>query len=74
MFCWTELGAKQVGIMQSLIVTCRLHQIDPYDYLVDVLQRVGQHPASRAHELTRLVWKQLFADNPLCLPLRNLRA
>ena len=20
--------------MQSLIVTCRLHQIDPYDYLV----------------------------------------
>jgi transposase len=25
MFCWTELGAKHVGIMQSLIVTCRLH-------------------------------------------------
>ncbi len=41
---WTELGAKHVGVMQSLIVTCRLHQIDPYDYLVDVLQRVGQHP------------------------------
>ena len=47
MFCWTELGARHVGIMQSLIVTCRLHQIDPYDYLVDVLQRVGQHPAQR---------------------------
>ena len=46
LFCWTELGAKHVGIMQSLIVTCRLHQIDPYDYLVDVLQRVGQHPAT----------------------------
>jgi transposase len=29
MFCWTELGAKHVGILQSLIVTCRLHQIDP---------------------------------------------
>ena len=24
LFCWTELGAKQVGIIQSLIVTCRL--------------------------------------------------
>ncbi len=35
------LGAKQVGIMQSLIVTCQLHGIDPYTYLVDVLQRVG---------------------------------
>jgi hypothetical protein len=52
MFCWTELGAKQVGIMQSLIVTCRLHEIDPHDYLVDVLQRVGQHPANQVHELT----------------------
>lgn len=74
MFCWTELGAKHVGIMQSLIVTCRLHQIDPYDYLVDVLQRVGQHPASQVHELTPRLWKQLFAGNPLRSPLHSLRA
>jgi transposase len=73
LFCWTELGAKHVGIMQSLIVTCRLHGIDPYDYLVDVLQRVGQHPASRVHELTPRLWKQRFADNPLRSPLHNLR-
>ena len=71
MFCWTELGAKHVGIMQSLIVTCRLHGIDPYDYLVDVLQRGGQHPASRVHELTPKLWKTLFADNPLRSPLHS---
>ena len=65
LFCWTELGAKQVGIIQSLIVTCRLHGIDPYTYLIDVLQRVGQHPASRVAELTPRLWKALFADNPL---------
>jgi transposase len=52
LFCWTEVGARIVGIVQSLIVTCRLHQVDPYDYLIDVLQRVGQHPANRVHELT----------------------
>jgi len=46
LFCWAELGAKYVGIAQSLIATCRLHDIDPYIYLVDVLQRVGQHPAT----------------------------
>lgn len=74
LFCWTELGAKHVGIMQSLIVTCRLHEIDPYDYLVDVLQRVGQHPASRVHELTPRLWKQLFADNPLRSPLHRISA
>jgi transposase len=65
LFCWTELGAKQVGIIQSLIVTCRLHGIDPYTYLIDVLQRVSQHPASRVAELTPRLWKSLFADNPL---------
>lgn len=73
LFCWTELGAKYVGIMQSLIVTCRLHGIDPYDYLVDVLQRVGQHPASRVCELIPRLWKQLFAADPLRSPLHTLR-
>jgi transposase len=65
LFCWTELGAKHVGIIQSLIVTCRLHGIDPYTYLVDVLQRISEHPASRVAELTPRFWKQYFAANPL---------
>jgi transposase len=65
LFCWTELGARDVGIIQSLIVTCRLHGIDPYTYLIDVLQRVAEHPASRVTELTPRLWKQLFAANPL---------
>ena len=65
LFCWTELGAKHVGIVQSLIVTCRLHGIDPFTYLVDVLQRVAQHPAARVAELTPRLWKEHFAGNPL---------
>jgi hypothetical protein len=51
--------------VQSLIVTCRLHGVDPYDYLVDVLQRVASHPAADVHLLTPRLWKQNFADNPL---------
>jgi hypothetical protein len=69
LFCWTELGARHVGMMQSLLTTCKLHDIDPYDYLVDVLQRVSQHPASRVDELTPRKWKTLFAANPLRSPL-----
>lgn len=65
LFCWTEVGAEAVGVIQSLLVTCRLHQVDPYTYLVDVLQRVGQHPAHLVHELTPRLWKEKFADNPL---------
>ncbi len=73
-FCWTELGAKHVGIVQSLIVTCRLHKIDVYTYLVDVLQRVGQHPAARVAELTPRLWKQHFAPAPLRSALHDLAA
>jgi hypothetical protein len=65
LFCWTEVGAERVGIIQSLLTTCRLHGIDPHTYLIDVLQRVAQHPASRVEELTPRVWKTMFADNPL---------
>jgi transposase len=50
---------------RCLIVTCRLHGIDPYTYLVDVLQRISEHPASRVGELTPRLWKQHFAANPL---------
>lgn len=71
LFCWTEIGAKQVGIIQSLLVTCQLQGIDPYTYLVDVLQRVSQHPASKVIELTPRVWKETFADNPLRSDLKT---
>ena len=65
LFTWTELGAKHVGIIQSLLTTCRLHEINPYDYLVDVLQRVGEHPTSGVAELTPRLWKRHFAVDPL---------
>lgn len=73
LFCWTELGAQHVGIIQSLIVTCRLQTIDPYTYLVDVLQRVGTHSASRAAELTPRLWKQQFVASPLRSDIHNFR-
>lgn len=65
LFCWTELGAEHLGIIQSLISTCKLHDLNPYTYLVDVLQRISQHPASKVNELTPRLWKERFADNPL---------
>lgn len=65
LFCWTEIGAEHVGVIQSLVVTCRLHDINVNDYLTDVLLRISQHPASLVHELTPRYWKTKFADNPL---------
>jgi transposase len=65
LFCWTEIGAAHVGIIQSLICTCKLHDVDPYTYLVDVLQRVSLHPASDVASLTPRLWKEKFAGSPM---------
>lgn len=65
MFCWTEVGAERVGRIQSLLATCVLHEVDPYTYLVDVLQRIDQHPQSKVHQLTPRLWKEHFADAPM---------
>lgn len=71
MFCWTEAGAEHVAIIQSLLVSCRLQDIDPYKYLVDVLQRVSLHPARKIDELIPRNWKDRFGRNPLKAPLDN---
>lgn len=65
LFCWTELGATQVGVIQSLLITCKLHDINPHVYLTDVLQRVQLHPNSEIMDLTPRLWKEKFADDPL---------
>jgi transposase len=73
LFCWTEVGARQVGIIESLLASCRLQGVDPYVYLVDVLQRIDTHPALEVQLLTPRLWKQHFADHPLHSDLDRVR-
>lgn len=65
LFAWTELGARHLATIQSLLITCRLQHVNPYVYLVDVLQRISQHPAREVEALTPRMWKVYFARNPL---------
>jgi len=59
-FCWTEVGAKHVGIIQSIIRTCLLNQVNPYQYLVDVLQRISIVKQQDVQLLTPRLWKENF--------------
>jgi len=74
LFCSTEIGAYYVGVVQSLLATCRLQGIAPYTYLVDVLQRLDTHPQSLVHQLTPRLWKEHFAGNPLTSDLARPRS
>ncbi|MDQ7086336.1 MAG: transposase domain-containing protein [Acidobacteriota bacterium] len=60
-----------MGILRSLLQTCRLQGLSPYRYLVDVLQRVDSHPASEVALLTPRLWKERFAEDPLLAPLER---
>ena len=72
LFNWTEVGAEHTGIIQSLIVTCKMHDINPNVYLTDVLQRVSMHPASKVDELIPRNWKEKYSGNFLRSDLDRL--
>lgn len=49
-------GAQNLAVHQSIVGTCRLHGVNPYEYFKDVLIRIQTHPASRIDELMPWNW------------------
>lgn len=68
LFRWTEVGAEKVGIIQSLTSTCGIQGVDPYTYLVDMLQRIAEHPRSQVGDLTPRICKEKFAERAIPSP------
>lgn len=56
LFAGSEGGARSAAILFSITGSCRLHGIDPWTYLVDVLGRINDHPVNRIRELTPANW------------------
>ena len=50
-----EVG-DHLATLYSLVSTCEGRDIDPVEYLKDVLMRVDTHPASRIDELLPHKW------------------
>ena len=62
LFAGSENGAETACVFYSLLATCKLHGVNPFDYLRDVIMRVGRHPARDVLELTPKAWKQKLQD------------
>jgi transposase len=56
LFAGSDRGGDRAAAMYSLIVTAKLNDVDPRAWLADVLSRIGDHPASRLHELLPWNW------------------
>jgi transposase len=57
LFVGTEVAGSNLAGLQTVIATCKLHGVNPYEYIRDVIIRVQSHPASRLDELLPFNWK-----------------
>jgi transposase len=56
LFVGDVAAGKSLAGLYSLVATCEARGINPFDYLVDVLARVQDHPASAVDELLPGAW------------------
>ena len=61
----SAVTAQRVPFIRSVLVTLRLRAVDEYIYLVELLQRIGLHPAKRPIELSPRMSKDQFAHGHL---------
>jgi len=62
LFAGSDQGAENAAVFYSLIETCKLHKINPYHYLRDVLKRLPTQLNSKLDELLPWSWQP---DEPL---------
>jgi transposase len=61
LFAGSDRGGQRAAAMYSIIVTCKLNDVDPQAWLADVLARIADHPAHRIDELLPWNWQPLQA-------------
>jgi len=62
LFAGSHAGAEKAAMVNSLMGSCKMQNINPYDYLQDVLERLPEHPVNRLHELLPPNWKPAKID------------
>lgn len=55
-FCGSDKGGERAAILYSLIETCKRHHVEPFAYLRDILDRIGDHPVNALYELFPQNW------------------
>ena len=56
LFAGSTEHAQNLSVLHSIIATCRLHEVNPYDYIREMLIAIQEHPASRIDELMPWRW------------------
>lgn len=73
LFCGSDSGVKSNTTLVSLIASCRLHDIEPWAYLRDVLALLPRWPQGRVLDLAPKYWKATLARAETEQRLSSLR-
>jgi hypothetical protein len=58
LFAGSHEAARRSGMLYSLLGTCKMHHIEPYTWLKEVLQTIADHPINKINELLPHHWKK----------------
>lgn len=58
LFAGSHEAAQRAAMMYSLLATCRMHNINPYEWLKDVLVRMPDYDVKNLAELLPQNWKK----------------
>jgi hypothetical protein len=56
MFAGSNKGAQRAAMMYSFFASCKEYDVNPRDWLQDVLLRIGNHKVNRLEELLPGQW------------------
>jgi len=65
LFAGSDESAERAAMAYSLFATCKLHGINPYEWLTDVFHRIKDHPINRISELLPQNWRKSTAQTAI---------
>jgi hypothetical protein len=69
LFAGSLRGAERLAMIYSLIGTCIMNNINPYDWLEDVIEKINDYPVNKISELLPHHWKSAaITTNDLTKP------
>lgn len=64
LFCGNHEAAVNMSVICSLLATCKAHDVNPRDYLNDIIARMPYHKKATHEELIKLLPHQWKLQHP----------
>ena len=58
LFVGSDEGGKRTAMMYSFFATCKAHNVNPLEWLTDVLNKIPNYTINKIHELLPHIWKK----------------